>query len=158
MKLIFCLLISLSLLMTAGCGKKDDKTSSSNEDKKEQTDSKKKPDEKVDFKSGDLGISSGLPDSYPKDIPEIKDAKVLGYITTNEGTIVTFESNGNFKDITTKFKDDMKNAGYDQSKDGGEIQFTEKLVMLIYKKGNTEVSFTATQGEDGKSSYMVTYK
>ena len=51
----------------------------------------------------------------------------------------------------------MKSSGYDLS-DGGEVLMSDKFSMMMWKKGEKEVSFTATLGEDGKSAFLVTYK
>ena len=158
MKYLLIFVLSSSILFAIGCGKKDDK-SSTDGDKKEQTDSKKNDskDDKFELKTNDLWIASGIPDNYPKEIPQPKDAKVQGYLSSKDGTVVTFEGTGDFKSIVNKFKEDMKSSGYDLS-DGGEVLMSDKFSMMMWKKGEKEVSFTATLGEDGKSAFLVTYK
>ncbi len=119
-------------LFISGCGKKDDKT-----DVTVKTDNNK-----TDVKTKDVDVSTGkLPDDFPKDIPQYKDAKILASAKTAMGTTVTYEISDKPKPIGDFYKDEMKKAGYDADKNN-DMMMTDKGGVMVFKKGGKEYSFT----------------
>ncbi|MBN1633406.1 MAG: hypothetical protein JW917_04490 [Ignavibacteria bacterium] len=157
MKKLFVILFISVFIFSFGCGKKDEKSAGDTE-KTESTESTEKSDEKVDTKIGDLGISSGLPDDYPSDIPQPKSGKCLGYLTSSEGTVVTFETEEPFSDIVTQYKEELKNNGY-KEESSGVLSTEGKMYMAAYKKDSKEVSVIINfVEEDKKTNTVITYK
>lgn len=157
MKKLFIILFLSAFVISFGCGKKEDKSAGEKE-KTESTESTEKSDEKVDSKIGDLGISSGLPDDYPSDIPQPKNGKCLGYLTSSEGTVVTFETEEPFNDIVNQYKEELTNNGYKEEASG--VLSTEgKMYMATYKKDGKDLSVILNfVEEDKKTNAVITYK
>lgn len=157
MKKLFVILFLLAFVLSFGCGKKTEKS----EDKTgttEITGSSEKTDEKSDTKIGDLGISSGLPDDYPSDIPQPKNGKCLGYLTSSEGTVVTFETEESFSDVLNQYKEDLKSNGFKEDA-SGVLSSEGKMYMATYKKDTKEVSVIISfVEEDKKTNAVITYK
>jgi hypothetical protein len=150
-------LFVLVFVISFGCGKKQEK-STGDKEKTESTESSEKSDEKVDSKAGDLGISSGLPNDYPSDIPQPKNGKCLGNLSSSEGTVVTFETNEPFNDIVNQYKEELKNNGY-KEETSGVITTEGKMYMASYKKDGKEVSVIINYvEEDKKTQTIITYK
>lgn len=154
-KILFLIffIVNISLFISS-CGKK---TNTGGEQKKEdvKTDEQKK-DNSSSGKSNDLGIVEGLPKDYPSDIPQPKNSKCMGSLTTSEGTVVTFESDDRPKDILDLYNGELAKAGY--KKDEGEMM-SEDGGMAMWKKDKKECSLMLAWDKDKKkSSVVVTYK
>lgn len=143
------------VLLISGCTKKEElkNETTGNDVKKEQT-----ADSKNELKAGDLGIAAGLPSNFPSDVAQPKDSKCLGYLSTSEGTVVTFESTLTVKELTDFYKDEMKKQGYGMD-EGGEVVISESGALLAWKKDTKEVSVVIAKDESsGKTSLVLTYK
>jgi len=142
--------ILVFIIGLGGCGKTD-KT-----DVTVKTDDKTKD---VDVKTKDATVSTGkLPDNYPSDIPQYKDAKILASASTAQGTTVTFEIPDKLKAVADFYKDAMKKGGYDADKNN-DMMMTDKGGIMTYKKGGKD--FTLTMGyDDARSvtSLVLVYK
>lgn len=146
-------------LVISGCTKKEEpkNETAGNDAKKEQTSDSNK-NSKNELKAGDLGIAAGLPSNFPSDLTQPKDSKCLGYLSTSEGTVVTFESTLTVKELTDFYKDEMKKQGYGMD-DGGEVVMSETGAILAWKKDAKEVSVVIAKDESsGKTSLVLTYK
>ena len=167
MKKLILTLFAVSLIAVAGC-KTEVKVGETN-DKKTET-GKEQPPGTTDTKSSgevpkdnsstsnDLGLSQGLPNNYPSDVPQPKDSKCLGSLNSSEGTVVTFESTQGVKDILEFYKAEMKKNGYDLG-EGGEVMMSEKGGIVGWKKGAKEVGLMIGVNDDKKNtSIVITYK
>lgn len=151
--LIFISVFAFALIIS-GCSKKEEpkKETTGDDVKKEQT-----TDSKNESKDNDLGISAGLPSNFPSDLAQPKDSKCLGYLSTSEGTVVTFESNLSVKEHSEFYKNEMKKQGY--SMDEGEEISTNDANILVWKKDSKEVSVAIAKDESsGKTNIVLTYK
>ena len=111
---------------------------------------------KTESKSNELGITEGLPNDYPSDIPQPKNSKVLGSLNTSEGTVVTFESTDKPKDIFIQFADELEKNGYKKAE--GEMM-SDEGGMALWNKETKEVSIMlAWDKEKNISSVVITYK
>jgi len=155
MKKINLFLVVFLLIVAVGCGKK-----SSAPDAKKDANSKEEVKKDDGSKSGsnDLGLLAGLPSNYPSDIPQPKNGKVLGSLSSSEGTVVTFESSDKLRDIIDFYKAEMKKNGFDLG-EGGELLVSDKGGMLGWKKGDREVGLMLGLDEDkNATSIVITYK
>ncbi len=157
--LIVLFFLTLGLIIS-GCSKKEEpknESSGNNEVKKEVT-SDDNGNTKYELKSGDLGIAQGLPSNFPSDVPQPKNSKCLGYLSTSEGTVVTFECTESVKGLADFYKEEMKKMDYNMD-DGGEVMVSESGAILAWKKDKKEVSVVIAKDEaSGKTSCVVTYK
>ncbi len=162
-------LLILSLLFFVACGNGDD--SDTDTEKKSDTDKEevKKDDdkttsgetEKTDEQSGlgenDLGLSEGLPNDFPDDIPLPVNGKCLGSIITSEGTVVTFESTVKVKEIVEFYKKQMDDNGYELS-EGGEVLVSDQGGLLGWKKDDKDVGIMLGYDKDKDiTSVVITY-
>lgn len=167
MKKLLLLAILFSFFIFLSCGNKEEKTDSKKDDKVTE---ESKPNEKTvppgdvkstDKKSGDetgLGLSSGLPQDFPKDIPQPNNAKCNGYLGSSDGTVVTFESSENLKSILEFYKTNMEKNGY-KSMEGNEYFQNENGAMLGYTKDKKEVGFLlGIDKEKNLTQIVITYK
>lgn len=162
MKKISKYLLILSLLFFISCGKGDDSDSSKTDE--EGTEEVKKEDKTTDGKedesnlgSNDLGMSEGLPDDFPNDIPEPENGKCLGSIITSEGTVVTFESTNKVKDVVDFYKEKMSNSGYELS-EGGEILVSDQGGLIGWNKAGKEIGLMLGYDKDKEiTSVVITY-
>jgi len=163
MKKLLLLFVIFAFIALSGCGKKDETESLKTEDTKSEevkTDSKDDKEKKDDktITMNDLGVKEGLPDNYPGDIPQPKNSKCLGSLSSSDGTIVNFESTDKVKDIVDYFKDEMKKNGFEAS-EGGEIVVSDDYAMLGWKKKEREVAVVIGYNkEESKSQIAITYK
>ena len=110
---------------------------------------------KVEGKN-ELGISEGLPADYPSDVPKPNNSKAMGFLSTQEGMVVTFESTDKPKDIFKAFEAELEKGGFTKSEDA---QIKDEGGMCMWKKDKREVSIMlAWQKEKNVSSAVVTYK
>lgn len=162
MKKLFLILLLITFVSLSGCGKKDDKSQTGKDDKKSEEVKKENTngdtpvgDDKI--KLNDLGMSKGLPKNYPLDIPQPKNSSCIGNIATSEGTMVTFESSDNIKDIVNFFTEELKKNGYEQILDKDQ-KIEENVGILIWKKGDKNISIqTIWSNETSKSQIVITY-
>lgn len=109
-------------------------------------------------KSNELGMTPGMPANFPSDIPQPKNSKVIGSLTSTEGTMVTFESNDKVQDIINYYKEEMTKNGYAVSEDG-ELITPDKGGLINWKKGAKEVQLVLGYDKDKNlSSLVITYK
>jgi hypothetical protein len=170
MKKLLLFGILFSILALQSCGNNDKSGDTKKDDKStEQT----APDEKVNnTNAGDtktdgkqenndpngLGLSSGLPQDFPKDVPQPNNSKCNGFLGSSDGTVVTFESKDNLKSIIDFYKTQMEKSGY-KSQEGNEYFQNENGAMLGYKKGNREVGFLfGINKENNVTQIVITYK
>lgn len=163
--------ILLSFFVIQGCGNKDEKTDVKKVDStkvtQQQTDNKKidsskgevKPDDKNSNQDQNgLGMTSGLPKDFPKDVPQPNNSKCNGYLYSADGTVVTFESKDNMKAMIDFYKAQMEKNGY-KSQEGNEFFQNENGAMLGYKKDNKEVGFLfGVNKENNVTQIVITYK
>ncbi|MEO8447540.1 MAG: hypothetical protein ABI528_08600 [bacterium] len=109
-------------------------------------------------KSNELGMTPGMPSNFPPDIPQPKNSKVIGSLTSTEGTMVTFESKDKVQEIITYYKEEMTKNGYAVSEDG-ELITPDKGGLINWKKGTKEVQLVLGYDKDKNlSSLVITYK
>lgn len=167
-KLLYFILVS-AFIFTIGCGQKsDDKNTKKEDNKNEQV---KSDDKKIDNGSSDapksqdtksdantLGMAPGLPENFPKDIPQPGNSKCNGYINSSDGTVVTFESKDKLKDLIEMFKTEMKKSGYEIG-EGGDTFVSEQGALLGFKKGDKEVGYLlGVDKEKNLTQIVITYK
>jgi hypothetical protein len=157
------LLISVFILGNSfiGCSKKDtNNTSGDNKTETPNMTDQQKQDKQPagENKTGnELGISEGLPKDYPSDVPQPKNSKNMGYLTTSEGTVVTFESDDKPKDIYESFSADIEKNGY--KKDDSGALMSDQGGLALWKKDAKECSVMIAWDKDkNKASVVVTYK
>lgn len=166
MKKLLILSLLLSFFILQSCGNKDDKTEVKKDDKLTE---ESKPDGKnvvpgevkTDDKKGDetgLGLSSGLPQDFPKDVPQPNNAKCNGYLGSSDGTVVTFESTDNLKSVLDFYKSNMEKNGY-KSMEGNEYFQNDNGAMLGYTKDKKEIGFLfGIDKEKNLTQIVITYK
>ena len=162
-------LLVLSLLFFVACGNGDDEDTVKKDSDADKEEVKKDDDkttsgetEKTDEESGlgenDLGLSEGLPEDFPDDIPLPLDGKCLGSIITSEGTVVTFESPVKVKEIVEFYKKQMDSNGYELS-EGGEVLVSDQGGLLGWEKDDKEVGIMPGYDKDKDiTSVVITYK
>ena len=166
MKKISKYLLILSLLFFVSCGKGDKNDSSKTDE--EGTEEVKKDDDKTisgkmegkdesNLGANDLGMSEGLPNDFPDDIPEPENGKCLGSIITSEGTVVTFESTDKVKDVVDFYKEKMSNGGYELSA-GGEILVSDQGGLIGWEKAGKEIALMLGYDKEKEiTSVVITY-
>ena len=100
-----------------------------------------------------------MPKNYPSEIPVPLNSKNLGYLPTQEGTTVTFESTDKPKDIYKAFAGDIEKNGFKMEDDGslisddGGVALWKKLrdkdtvkcgLMLVWEKDKNKTSIVVT--------------
>ena len=171
MKKLLLLAILFSFFTLQSCGNKDKDTDAKKDDK--STEQTKSDDKKNDnTNAGDvkkensdpngLGLSSGLPQDFPKDVPQPNNSKCNGFLGSTDGTVVTFESKDNLKSIVDFYKSQMEKNGY-QKQEGNEYFENENGAMLGFKKsgkeGTREVGFLiGVNKENNVTQIVITYK
>jgi hypothetical protein len=137
-------------LAISGCGKTDKTDVTTKTEDSKKTDDKKTDDPKVDIKTKDADVTTGkLPDDFPSDIPQYKDAKILASAKTAMGTTVTFEINDKAKAVADFYKTEMKKSGYDADKNN-DMMMTDKGGVMTFKKGGKD--YTLTYGYNDATS------
>jgi hypothetical protein len=166
MKKISKYLLILSLLFFVSCGKGDDSDSSKtdeegtedviNDDKTTSGKTEGKDDESS-LGTNDLGMSEGLPDDFPDDIPLPLNGKCLGSIITSEGTVVTFESPVKVKEIVEFYKKQMDGNGYELS-EGGEVLVSDQGGLIGWEKAGKEIGLMLGYDKEKEiTSVVITY-
>lgn len=166
--------ILLTAFIYTGCGDKNESTGEKKNEEKQEAKKEKDPetvqhDEEVkkkeeantkgdETKLNELGMTAGLPANFPADIPQPKNAKVLGSLNSSEGTVVTFESNDNVTSIINFYKEEMKKNGYEVTEEG-ETLITDKGGLINWKKDSKQVQLMLGYNKDNNvSSLVITYK
>jgi hypothetical protein len=168
MKKLLLLGILISFVTLQSCGNKEQ-----NPDvKKDPTDQVKTDEQKKDNAAGDvkqddkkinsdaegLGLTSGLPKDFPKDFPEPPNSKCNGFLYSSDGTVVTFESKDNLKNLVDFYKSQMEKSGY-KNQEGNDYFQNENGAMLGFKKDNKEVGFLfGINKENNITQVVITYK
>ena len=161
LKLFFA--FSLMFLLFIGCGKTEQQQQQqtpgdnkpAGEQQNQQQPAGDQTQKKVEGKN-ELGISEGLPADYPSDVPKPNNSKAMGFLSTQEGMVVTFESTDKPKDIFKAFEAELEKGGFTKSEDA---QIKDEGGMCMWKKDKREVSIMlAWQKENNVSSAVVTYK
>lgn len=165
-KLLLLTILFSFFFLFQSCGNKDEKTDVKKDDKvteeskpndKSTAPGDVKTDEKKSNETG-LGLSSGLPQDFPKDIPQPPNSKCNGYLGSSDGTVVTFETTDNLKSILDFYKSSMEKNGY-KSMEGNEYFQNENGAMLGYTKDKKEVGFLfGIDKEKNLTQIVITYK
>jgi len=157
MKNIFVALFIFAFVFSFGCGKKTEKNSGESQST-ETTQNSDQSEEKKDSKTDELGLSSGLPENFPPDLPKPKNGKAISYLNTSEGTVVNFESEDPFSEIVDLYKNTMKDKGYNEE-DASMVMQEGKLYTVSYKKEEKEFNVIIAYNDEEKKTYVtVTYK
>ncbi len=168
MKNILLILLLIGFVLISGCGKKDDIKENVKDDKKSEEmkkdnttsgdQSKVESKDKNSTNPNDLGISEGLPKNFPGDIPQPKNSKCLGSLSSSEGTVVNFETSEKIKDLVDFYKDEMKKIGF-VIVEGGDIIVSDDAAILSWKKAEREFSLIMSfDKEKSMSQIAMTYK
>lgn len=163
LKLFFAISLIFSLFI--GCGSKTEQQQQTGQDNKTTTQGDQvQPlnqtppagEQKTTEGKNELGIKDGMPGDYPSDVPQPSNSKALGYLNTQEGTVVTFESTDRPKDIFKGFGEQLEKGGF--KKGEGEMM-SDDGGMAMWTKDKREVSIMlAWQKEKSNTSAVVTYK
>jgi hypothetical protein len=162
---IISLLALVSIFYACGDGKKNDSDSKDSTQTQNQTDDKtsgdnnSSGDQTGDDKntSNDLGMKEGLPADFPSDVPQPPDSKVIGSLSSSEGTNVSFESPKSTQEIADFYKGEMDKAGYKVKPDSEAI--SETNAMIDWNKGDKDLSLVVVRDNaKNTSSVVITYK
>lgn len=105
----------------------------------------------------DLGMKDGLPGDFPADVPQPPESKVIGFLTSSEGTNVSFESPKSVQEVAEFYKAEMAKGGYTVKPEGEAISETNALID--WTKEGKDVSLVVVRDPDKNvSSIVVTYK
>lgn len=165
------LTMAISFLALYGCGNTDEKTEVKKDEK--STEQTKPEDKKTESTSeGDikkdnsdpngLGMTTGLPQDFPKDIPQPNNSTCNGFLSSSDGTVVTFESKDNLKSVVDFYRTSMEKSGY-QKQEGNEYFENENGAALGFKKSGKEapreVGFLFGVNKENKiTQIVITYK
>lgn len=163
MKKYFLLIAVLLTVMIIGCSKKNEQVM----DKKSDT---LNPTTQTSVTAGEnkqgdtiskseLGLKSGLPADFPKDVPQPPNSTCHGSIfNQTDGTTVTFVSKSKVPDIVNFYKEEMKKNSFVQEQGTDEL-VNEKGGMLKWTKGNREVELMMSyKSEIGETDIVLSYK
>lgn len=162
MRKLLLLFVSLSLLTLYSCGKNEQKPEEKKDGQTEVKTDSKTPEQKSDGKqeekkAGDneLGMITGLPVDFPKDVPQPPNSTCVGSIVNQtEGTTVTFTSKSKVLEIAGFYKEEMKKASY-QLEAGMEDLMNDKGGMLKWNKPGKEVELMMSFNSEQKSTDIV---
>lgn len=162
-------LVILSFVLTSGCGKKTDTqtltdSSAIQQDKVKQqmTDDGTPPAPGSTGKTentipgNELGMTAGLPPDFPTDIPQPKNAKVIGSLMSSDGMVVTFQTDIPVKDVVDFYKSEMSKNGFKQT-ESGDMLLKDTGGMIGFQKDNRDVQLMLSSNEN-TTSVVVTYK
>jgi hypothetical protein len=165
-KIVILILALVFIVMFISCGDNTDtktnktKTDSTKKEdiKTENKQSDKKPTEENKTDKNELGMSTGLPQNFPSDIPKPQNAEVTGNISTSEGTNVTFISTDKISTIVDFYKEQMKKNGFKELSDPDYIM-SEKGGMVGWEKNGKKVTIAVTfDKETNKTQLVITYQ
>ncbi|MEP7145852.1 MAG: hypothetical protein ABI792_02450 [bacterium] len=173
MKNSILLIVIISLISLSSCGNKNETSGDKKENakletkndesvqsgtKENETTNKQDPGNDDKSRTNELGMTPGMPASFPSDVPIPKNSKTLGSLNSSEGTIVTFESNDKVMDIVSYYKDEMSKNGYTIS-EGGESMISDKGGLINWKKEKKDVGLMLGYDKDKSiTSLVITYK
>ncbi len=148
--------------MIYSCGKNEQKPEvkkdGQTEIKTDNNTSEQKSDGKQEEKksgNNELGMTTGLPVDFPKDIPQPPNSTCVGSIVNQtEGTTVTFTSKSKVLEIAGFFKEEMKKASY-QLEAGMDELIKENGGMLKWNKPGKEVEILMSFNSDQKATDIV---
>lgn len=160
-------LVILSFALISGCGKKTDTqtvndTSTVQQDKIKQqmTDDATTPGStgktENTIPGNELGMTAGLPPDFPPDIPQPKNAKVIGSLMSSDGMVVTFQTDIPVKDVVDFYKSEMSKNGFRQT-ESGDMLLKDTGGMIGFQKDNRDVQLMLSSNES-ITSVVVTYK
>jgi hypothetical protein len=112
--------------------------------------------DKTITEANELGMTPGLPGDYPSDVPQPKNGRVLGSISSSDGNIVTFETPETVSDVVNFYKENMKKAGYNFENEIGDLV---KGGSVSWNKGEKHVELMLSHdNEKNVTSVVITYK
>ncbi|HRE39765.1 MAG TPA: hypothetical protein PLG90_00390 [Ignavibacteria bacterium] len=160
-------LIILLFVFAIGCGTKKNETPNQENKSETQTEEnkiseQKKSDSTVtsqgtnETSTNDLGMKTGLPSDFPSDVPQPKNGKVIGSLTSSEGTMVTFQTDVTVKDLITFYKTELQKNGFAIS-DGGESLIQDNGGIIGFVKDKRDVGLMLSS-DNGITSLVITYK
>jgi hypothetical protein len=162
MKIYFPLISLLLAFFLLGCGKngqvqnkKTDSTASKTEIT--ETAGEKKRDDTT--AKSELGLKSGLPADFPKDLPQPPNSTCHGSIfNQTDGTTVTFVSKSKVLEIVSFYKEEMKKNSYVQEQ-GTDDLVSDKGGLVKWTKGNREVELMMSyKSETNETDIVLSYK
>lgn len=162
---IIALLALFSIFYACGEGKKNDskdkdstQTQTDNNNNQTEGDNKSQGDQTGDDKSSnDLGMKEGLPADFPIDVPQPPESKVIGSLSSSEGTNVSFETPKSTQEIALFYQTEMDKAGYKIKPESEAI--SETNAMIDWDKGDKSVSLVVVRDNTkNTSSVVITYK
>jgi hypothetical protein len=166
MKKLLLVIIALTLFIGFGCGKNQQAPEQKKDNSGEVKTDNKTPEKNGDIKKeetktdgNDLGLKSGLPADYPKDIPVPPNSTCHGSIyNQSEGTTVTFVSKVKPMEIANFYKEEMKKNGF-QLETGSEELMNDKGGMLKWTKDKREVEVMMSfKTESSDTDIVLSYK
>lgn len=165
MKKSILLISVLSLLLVYGCTKNEqkpeDKKNVQTETKSENksTEQNKSDNDTKKTTENELGLKSGIPADFPKDVPQPPNSTCVGSILNQtEGTTVTFSSKSKVMEIFNFYKDEMKKNSY-QVEAGMEDLMNEKGGMIRWSKPGKDVELMMSfNNEQNATDIVLSYK
>lgn len=157
----------LFLLLIAGCGKNSESqtakdTSAVQQDKVKQqmTDDGTAPGStgktENTIPGNELGMTAGLPPDFPSDIPQPKNARVIGSLMSSDGMVVNFRTAVPVKELVEFYKIELTKNGFEPL-ENNDLVMKDIGGMMGFKKGNRDVQFMMSSNED-TTSIVITYK
>jgi hypothetical protein len=109
------------------------------------------------FAQNELGMSDSLPPNFPNDIPHPNNSKYIGFLSTSDGTTVSFESTDNASEIFDFYKNNMKENGFTVSEKEQTI-IGDAGGYIVWEKDMRQVNLIVSYDADRKkSSVVITY-
>lgn len=165
MKKSILLVSLLSFLLVFGCNKNEQKPEEiknvQTESKSENKSVEQNKSDSNSKKSGEneLGLKSGIPADFPKDIPQPPNSTCVGSILNQtEGTTVTFSSKSKVMEIFNFYKEEMKKNSY-QVEAGMEDLMNDKGGMIRWTKPGKDVELMMSfNSEQNATDIVLSYK
>lgn len=157
----------LFLALAAGCGKKTD-TQTANDSsavqqdkvKQQMTDDATAPGStgktENTIPGNELGMTAGLPPDFPSDVPQPKNAKVIGSLMSSDGMVVNFRTAVPVKELVEFYKVELTKNGFEPL-ENNDLVMKDVGGMMGFKKGSRDVQFMMSSNED-TTSVVITYK
>ncbi|MCI0472048.1 MAG: hypothetical protein L0Y76_00520 [Ignavibacteria bacterium] len=163
MKIYFPLISLLLAFLLLSCGKneqvQDKKTDSINAPKTEITETAGEKKQGDTTTKSELGLKSGLPEDFPKDVPQPPNSTCHGSIfNQTDGTTVTFVSKSKVMEIVNFYKEEMKKNSFVQEQGSDEL-VSDKGGLVKWTKGNREVELMMSfKSETNETDIVLSYK
>ena len=137
---------------------KDSTKTTQTETKDQTTDGNTSGDKhEGETKTDQLDMEKGLPADFPSDVPQPPDSKVIGSLSSSEGTNVSFESPKTTQEIADFYKTELEKAGYKIKPDGEAV--SESNAIIDWAKGEKIVSLVAVRDNTKNTcSVVITYR